>query len=160
VASADAEAVQRALAIIEGLTAEPEVGRIYKGTVRRIVDFGAFIEILPNNEALLHVSEIAHERVERVEDVLNEGDVVDVKVISVDREGKTRLTRRELLPLPEGEEGERARERIAKAREAGPPNRGPRRDDRGPRRDDRGPRRDDRGPRRDDRGPRRDDRRR
>jgi polyribonucleotide nucleotidyltransferase len=160
VASADADAVQRALAIIEGLTAEPEVGRIYKGTVRRIVDFGAFVEILPNNEALLHVSEIAHERVERVEDVLNEGDVIDVKVISVEKDGKTRLTRRELLPFPEGEEGERAKERIMKAREAGPPNRGPRRDDRGPRRDDRGPRRDDRGPRRDDRGPRRDDRRR
>jgi polyribonucleotide nucleotidyltransferase len=157
VASADSDAVQRALAIIEGLTAEPEVGRIYKGTVRRIVDFGAFIEILPNNEALLHVSEIAHERVERVEDVLKEGDLVDVKVISVEKDGKTRLSRRELLPLPEGEEGERARERMMKAREAGPPNRGPRRDDRGPRRDDRGPpRRDDRGPRRDDRGPPRD----
>jgi polyribonucleotide nucleotidyltransferase len=109
-----------------------------------------------NNEALLHVSEIAHERVERVEDVLKEGDLVDVKVISVEKDGKTRLSRRELLPLPEGEEGERAKERMLKAREAGPPNRGPRRDDRGPRRDDRGPRRDDRGPRRDDRGPRND----
>jgi polyribonucleotide nucleotidyltransferase len=143
VASSDAAAVKRALEIIEGLTAEPEVGRIYKGTVRRVVDFGAFVEILPNNEALLHVSEIAHERVERVEDVLKEGDLVDVKVISVDKEGKTRLTRRELMPFPEGEEGERARERIAKAREAGPPSRGPRRDGDRPRGDrDRGPRRD------------------
>ncbi|MBX3128645.1 MAG: polyribonucleotide nucleotidyltransferase [Polyangiaceae bacterium] len=125
VASADSDAVQRALDIIRGLTAEPEVGAIYKGTVRRIVDFGAFVEILPNNEALLHVSEISHDRVETPGDVLKEGDEIDVKVISVDREGKTRLTRRELLPFPEGEEGERAKERIAKAREAGPPSRGP-----------------------------------
>jgi polyribonucleotide nucleotidyltransferase len=143
VASADADAVKRALAIIEGLTAEPEVGRIYKGTVKRLVDFGAFIEILPNNEALLHVSEIAHERVESPADVLKEGEEVEVKVLSVERDGKVRLTRRELLPFPEGEEGEAARERIARAREAGPPQRGPRRDgggrggdrDRGPRRD-------------------------
>jgi polyribonucleotide nucleotidyltransferase len=144
VAGSDPDAVRRALDIIEGLTAEPEVGKIYKGTVKRIVDFGAFVEILPGNEALLHVSEIAHERVENVSDVLKEGDDIEVKVISVDREGKTRLTRRELLPLPEGEEGERAKERIAKAREAGPPSRGRGRDrdrdrDRGRGRD-RGPR--------------------
>ena len=124
VASADAEAVQRAIDIIKGLTAEPEVGTVYKGTVKRIVDFGAFVEILPNNEALLHVSEISHDRVESPGDVLKEGDEIEVKVISVDREGKTRLTRRELLPFPEGDEGDRARERIQKAREAGPPNRG------------------------------------
>ncbi len=124
VASADAEAVQRAIDIIKGLTAEPEVGAVYKGTVKRIVDFGAFVEILPNNEALLHVSEISHDRVESPGDVLKEGDEIEVKVISVDREGKTRLTRRELLPFPEGDEGDRARERIQKAREAGPPNRG------------------------------------
>ncbi len=123
VAGSDPDAVKRALEIIEGLTAEPEVGKTYHGTVKRIVDFGAFVEILPGNEALLHVSEIAHERVENVSDVLKEGQEIDVKVISVDRDGKTRLTRRELLPLPEGEEGERAKERIAKAREAGPPQR-------------------------------------
>ena len=68
---------------------------------------------------------MAHERVERVADVMKEGDEVDVKVLSVERDGKIRLTRRELLPLPEGEEGERARERIAKSREAGPPRGGP-----------------------------------
>jgi polyribonucleotide nucleotidyltransferase len=119
IAGVDPDSVRRAIDIIEGLTAEPEVGRVYNGTVKRIVDFGAFIEILPNVEALLHVSEFAHERVENPADVLSEGDVVDVKVISIDREGKTRLTRRELLPFPEGEEGERARERIAQARESG-----------------------------------------
>lgn len=145
VASADSEAVKRAIQIIEGLTAEPEVGRIYKGKITRLVDFGAFIEILPNNEALLHVSEIAHERIENPADVLKEGDEIEVKVISVERDGKVRLTRRELVPFPEGPEGEAAKERIARAREqgGGPPRGGGGRDrggDRGGR--DRGPRRD------------------
>jgi polyribonucleotide nucleotidyltransferase len=148
VASADSDAVKRAIQIIEGLTAEPEVGRIYKGQIKRLVDFGAFVEILPNNEALLHVSEIAHERVENPADVLKEGDEIEVKVISVERDGKVRLTRRELLPFPEGELGEQAKERIARAREqgGGPPRggggggrdrggRGGGDRDRGPRRD-------------------------
>jgi polyribonucleotide nucleotidyltransferase len=124
VASSDNEAVKKALDIIKGLTTEPEVGAVYKGTVSRVVDFGAFIEILPGTDGLLHVSEMAHERVEKVTDVMKEGDTVEVKVISVDRDGKIRLTRRELLPFPEGPEGDRARERIQQAREAGPPNRG------------------------------------
>jgi polyribonucleotide nucleotidyltransferase len=123
VASSDNEAVKKALDIIKGLTTEPEVGTVYKGTVSRVVDFGAFIEILPGTDGLLHVSEMAHERVEKVTDVMKEGDAVDVKVISVDRDGKIRLTRRELLPFPEGPEGDRARERIQQAREAGPPQR-------------------------------------
>jgi polyribonucleotide nucleotidyltransferase len=104
VASADPEAVRKALDIIKGLTAEPEVGATYKGTVRRVTDFGAFVEILPNTDGLLHISEIAHQRIERVEDVLKEGDSVDVKVLSVERDGKIRLSRRELLPVPEGHE--------------------------------------------------------
>jgi len=145
VASADSDAVKRAIQIIEGLTAEPEVGRIYKGQIKRLVDFGAFVEILPNNEALLHVSEIAHERIENPADVLKEGDEIEVKVISVERDGKVRLTRRELLPFPEGELGEQAKERIARAREqgGGPPRGGGGRDrDRGGGRDRGGPRRD------------------
>lgn len=121
IASSDSDAVLRAVKIVEGLVMEPEVGAIYKGTVRRLVDFGAFVEIMPNTEALLHVSEIAHERVNSPGDVLAEGDEVDVKVISMEKDGKIRLSRRELLPLPEGEEGEMAKERMAKAREAGPP---------------------------------------
>jgi polyribonucleotide nucleotidyltransferase len=120
VAGSDPDAVRRAIDIIHGLTAEPEVGRVYKGPIKRLVDFGAFVEILPNTEALLHVSEIAHERVESPFDVFKEGEEVEVKVISVDREGRIRLSRRELLPLPEGEEGEQAKERMARAREAGP----------------------------------------
>jgi polyribonucleotide nucleotidyltransferase len=148
VASADSDAVKRAIQIIEGLTAEPEVGRIYKGQIKRLVDFGAFVEILPNNEALLHVSEIAHERIENPADVLKEGDEIEVKVISVERDGKVRLTRRELLPFPEGELGEQAKERIARAREqgGGPPRGGGGGRDRG---GDRGGGGRDRGPRRD-----------
>jgi polyribonucleotide nucleotidyltransferase len=138
VASSDSDAVRKALDIIKGLTTEPEVGAVYKGTVSRIVDFGAFIEILPGTDGLLHVSEMAHHRVERVNDEMKEGDAVEVKVISVDREGKIRLTRRELLPFPEGEEGERAKQRIQQAREAGGP---PPRSGGGGRDRDRGPRR-------------------
>jgi polyribonucleotide nucleotidyltransferase len=125
VASADPEAVKKALDIIKGLTAEPEVNATYRGTVKRIADFGAFVEILPNVDGLVHISELAHERIERVEDVVKEGDELEVKVISIDREGRVRLSRRELLPLPEGME-ERPR------REAPPPRD---RGDRGPRRD-------------------------
>jgi polyribonucleotide nucleotidyltransferase len=121
VASSDSDAVKKALDIIKGLTTEPEVGAVYKGTVTRIADFGAFIEILPGTDGLLHVSEMAHHRVDKVTDVMKEGDSVDVKVLSMDRDGKIRLTRRELLPLPEGEEGERAKERMQQAREGGPP---------------------------------------
>jgi polyribonucleotide nucleotidyltransferase len=115
IASADSDAVARAVKIIEGLLEEPEVGKTYQGVVKRVVDFGAFVEILPNTEALLHVSEIAYERTENVGDVLKEGEEVEVKVLSVERDGKIRLSRRALLPVPEGysgtlpEEGSRPR---------------------------------------------------
>src|SRR5580704_12379529 len=100
---------------------EPEVGAVYKGTVTRVADFGAFIEIMPGTDGLLHVSEMAHHRVERVTDVMKEGDPVEVKVLSIDRDGKIRLTRRELLPFPEGPEGEAAKARLLQAREQGGP---------------------------------------
>ncbi len=139
VASSDSDAVKKALDIIKGLTTEPEVGATYKGTVTRVADFGAFIEILPGTDGLLHVSEMAHHRVEKVTDVMKEGDAVEVKVLSIDRDGKIRLTRRELLPFPEGPEGEAAKKRLAQAREGGgPPSRGGGRDRRdGPPRGDR-----------------------
>ncbi len=124
VASSDPDAVKRAIDIIKGLTAEPEVGATYKGAVQRITDFGAFVELLPGTDGLLHISEMAHTRVDKVTDVMKEGDIVEVKVLSVDRDGKVRLTRRELLPLPEGEEGEAAKQRMLQAREAGPPRSG------------------------------------
>lgn len=97
VASADAEAMKRAIDMIQGITAEPEVGRVYKGTVRRIVDFGAFVEILPGVDGLLHISQIGPGRVAKVSDVLKEGDEVLVKVLEVDKSGKIRLSRREAM---------------------------------------------------------------
>jgi polyribonucleotide nucleotidyltransferase len=121
VASSDSDAVKKALDIIKGLTTEPEVGAVYKGTVSRVADFGAFIEIMPGTDGLLHVSEMAHHRVEKVTDEMKEGDAVEVKVLSMDRDGKIRLTRRELLPFPEGPEGEAAKKRLAQSREAGGP---------------------------------------
>ena len=135
IASSDPVAVQRAIDIVRGLTAEAEIGAIYKGTVKRIVDFGAFIEIFPGTEGLVHVSELAHTRVEKVSDVIKEGDEVEVKVLSIEEgTGKVRLSRRAMLPLPDGEEGERAKERMERSHTEGPP----RRDDRrGPPRGDR-----------------------
>jgi polyribonucleotide nucleotidyltransferase len=101
VASSDGDAMQKALEIIRGLTAEAEVGRIYRGTVRRVVDFGAFVEIMPGTDGLVHISQLANERVRQVTDVVREGDVIDVKVLEVDRSGKIRLSRKDALK-PEG----------------------------------------------------------
>ncbi len=95
IASADEAAMQKAITAIQEITAEPEVGRIYRGTVRKIVEFGAFVEILPGTDGLLHISQLSRERVRRVEDVLHEGDEVMVKVLEVDRSGKIRLSMRE-----------------------------------------------------------------
>lgn len=97
IASADAEASARAVAMVKWLTEEAEVGKIYRGTVKKIVDFGAFVEILPGTEGLLHISQIAKERIAKVTDVLQEGDEVMVKVLEVDKQGKIRLSRKEAL---------------------------------------------------------------
>ncbi len=94
VAATDAEASKRAIDWIEGLTATPEVGRIYEGKVARVVDFGAFINFLGNHDGLCHISELADERVGKVTDVLNEGDTVKVKVLAIDDRGKVKLSRR------------------------------------------------------------------
>ncbi|MEK7692058.1 MAG: polyribonucleotide nucleotidyltransferase, partial [Bdellovibrionota bacterium] len=102
VASSDPVAAQKAIDIIRGIIAEVEVGKIYKGIVKKIVDFGAFVGVLPSQDGLLHISEIAHERVNRVEDYLKEGDEIEVKVIEVDRAGKVRLSRKVLLSPPAG----------------------------------------------------------
>jgi polyribonucleotide nucleotidyltransferase len=111
IASSEKEAALKAEQIIREIVAEPEVGRVYSGTVKSIVDFGAFVEIIPGTDGLLHVSEIAHERVNQVRDYLKEGDVLDVKVLDVDKNGKIRLSRKVLLerpahlPPPSGNEG-------------------------------------------------------
>ena len=159
----DKAAMDATLQRIKDICAVPEAGKVYHGKVVSILEFGAFIEILPGKEGLLHVSEIAWTKTDKVEDVLKVGDEVDVKLLEIDaKTGKMRLSMRALTEKPEGyvepKRGERGPRREG--------DRGPRREgERGPRREggerregDRGPRRDgDRGPRREG-GERRDDR--
>jgi polyribonucleotide nucleotidyltransferase len=97
IAAVDQAAGDMALEMIRGLTEEPEIGRVYKGTVRGIQVFGAFVQILPGRDGLLHISEIDRKRVERVEDVLKLGDEIEVKVIGIDKDGKVKLSRKVLL---------------------------------------------------------------
>jgi polyribonucleotide nucleotidyltransferase len=97
IASPDGPSAQKAIDIVKGLTAEPEVGAFYMGTVRRIVDFGAFVEILPGTDGLVHVSELDSGHVRNVGDVVKEGEELLVKVIGIDRMGKIRLSRKEAL---------------------------------------------------------------
>jgi polyribonucleotide nucleotidyltransferase len=94
IASADATAAQQAVDWIRGLTSEPEIGRIYSGKVVRVVDFGAFINFLGSQDGLCHISELKNERVGKVTDVVKEGDVVKVKVLSIDDRGKVKLSMR------------------------------------------------------------------
>jgi polyribonucleotide nucleotidyltransferase len=96
IASSEEASMQRAIEIIESITVEAQVGKIYKGTVRRIVDFGAFVEIMPGTDGLLHISQIGPGRVHRVSDVLKEGQEIQVKVLEIDRSGKIRLSRKEV----------------------------------------------------------------
>jgi polyribonucleotide nucleotidyltransferase len=97
VASADGESAQKAISIIQELTATPELNKTYLGKIQRITDFGAFVEIMPGTDGLLHVSEIANHRVKDVRDELKEGEQILVKVINIDPTGKIRLSRKALL---------------------------------------------------------------
>ncbi len=97
IASNNAEAVQQAIAMVQALTREAEVGKVYLGTVRKIAEFGAFVELFPGTDGLVHISELSDKRVKSVSDVLKEGDEVMVKVISIDRTGKIRLSRKEAM---------------------------------------------------------------
>jgi polyribonucleotide nucleotidyltransferase len=97
VASADGESAQKAIDIIQELTATPELNKTYMGKVQRITDFGAFVEIMAGTDGLLHVSEIANHRVKDVRDELKEGQQILVKVINIDPTGKIRLSRKALL---------------------------------------------------------------
>ena len=101
IAGIDQEMIDLAQKLIKDIVVEAEVGQTYKGKVTRITTFGAFVEILPGKEGLLHISHIAHERVAKVEDVLNIGDEVEVKVTEIDDKGTVNLTRKVLLPKPE-----------------------------------------------------------
>ncbi|HEX9445159.1 MAG TPA: polyribonucleotide nucleotidyltransferase [Candidatus Binatia bacterium] len=97
IASSDEAASRRAVEMVQRITAEPEIGKIYRGTVRKIMDFGAFVEILPGTDGLVHISQLSPERVRRVTDVLNEGDEVMVKVLEIDKQGKIKLSRKDAL---------------------------------------------------------------
>ncbi len=101
IASSDLEQIKKAQDIIEGICTEVEVGTVYDGTVIKLAAFGAFVEILPNTSGLLHISEIAHQRIRQVEDVLKEGDHVKVKVLEVGDKGRIRLSRKALLENPD-----------------------------------------------------------
>ena len=109
IAAVGGEAMERARQMVQAITAEPVVGKIYEGPVKSTTPFGAFIEIVPGTEGLLHISEMQHGRTERTEDVVKKGDRVKVKLIERDERGRLRLSRKALLPKPEGApEGEAA----------------------------------------------------
>jgi len=100
IASSDGESLQKAKDIINRLTEEVEVGKVYSGTVRKIMDFGAFVEVLPGTDGLVHISQLAHHRVKSVSDEVAEGDQILVKVLEIDKQGKIRLSRKETMPAP------------------------------------------------------------
>jgi polyribonucleotide nucleotidyltransferase len=104
IACVDAEGGETALQLVKDLVTEAEIGAIYEGPVRRIESYGAFVQILPNKDGMVHISELDIERVEKVEDVCREGDLMKVKVIEVDRDGKVRLSRKAVLMEERGEE--------------------------------------------------------
>ena len=112
ISTPDLEKAEKAKMIINGIVSDPEVGTEYDGTVTRLMDFGAFVEFLPGKEGLVHISKMAWNRVEKVEDVLKEGDKVHVKLIEIDSQGRLNLSIRDCLPKPEGyvEEEPRRRE--------------------------------------------------
>jgi polyribonucleotide nucleotidyltransferase len=97
IASSDESSAMKAIEIIKGIIAEAELGKIYTGKVKRIMDFGAFVEILPGTEGLLHISQISEKRIAKVTDELNEGDEIPVKVIEIDKTGRIRLSRKEAM---------------------------------------------------------------
>ncbi len=144
IASTDADKAEHAKKRITEITAEAEIGKVYEGPVTKILDFGALVNILPGKDGLLHISQIAHQRVEKVEDFLKEGQVVQVKVLETDEKGRIKLSMKALIERPEGMEEPRYEPRGDRGDRG---DRGPRRD-----RDDRPRRersdRDDR-PRRD-----------
>jgi polyribonucleotide nucleotidyltransferase len=92
------EAGQKAQAMVAAIVTEPEVGRTYEGPVKSTTPFGAFVEILPGVEGLLHISELQHGRTEKTEDVVKKGDIVQVKLLEVDDRGRMKLSRKALLP--------------------------------------------------------------
>jgi polyribonucleotide nucleotidyltransferase len=101
IASPDREKIQRAIDIINAIVLVPEVGQLFTGKVTRLMQFGAFVEIAPEKEGLVHISQLAHERTNKVEDVVNIGDIVTVKVVEIDEKGRINLSRKAALPKGE-----------------------------------------------------------
>ena len=132
-ASTDADKAAHAKKRIEEITAEVEIGKIYEGAVTKILDFGALVNLMPGKDGLLHISQIAHQRVEKVTDFLTEGQVIKVKVLETDEKGRVKLSLKALLERPEGyvEEERPRRERFDRDDRGGRGDRG----DRGPRRE-------------------------
>jgi polyribonucleotide nucleotidyltransferase len=135
IASADEESARKAIKIIEDLTKEVEVGAVYTGKVTRLMDFGAFVEVLPGKEGLVHISELADYRVASVEDAVKVGDEVMVKVIEIDRMGRVNLSRRAVFQDAAGGEGGQQSTPPQSQRERPPQRPGGFRGDRPPRRD-------------------------
>lgn len=100
IAAVDEASAKKAIERINQLTEEVEVGRLYLGTVRKIMDFGAFVEIIPGTDGLVHISQLAHHRVKAVSDEVAEGDQIMVKVLEIDKQGKIRLSRKEAMAPP------------------------------------------------------------
>ncbi|HET9004649.1 MAG TPA: polyribonucleotide nucleotidyltransferase [Gemmatimonadaceae bacterium] len=111
IAAVGGEAMERARQMVAAITAEPEIGTVYEGTVKSTTAFGAFVEIMPGTEGLVHISELQHGRTEKTEDVVKRGDRVKVKLVDRDERGRIRLSMKALVPRPEGmpEETERPR---------------------------------------------------
>jgi polyribonucleotide nucleotidyltransferase len=134
IASTDGDKAQAAMKRIEEITAEAEIGKVYEGPVTKILDFGALVNILPGKDGLLHISQIAHQRVEKVTDFLTEGQIVKVKVLETDEKGRIKLSLKALLERPEGYvEEERPRREYGDRGDRG--DRGRDRGDRPPRRE-------------------------
>ena len=117
ISTPDLEKAEKAKKIINGIIADPEVGAEFEGTVTRLMDFGAFVEFIPGKEGLVHISKLAWNRVDKVEDVVHEGDKVRVKVIEIDNQGRINLSIRDTLPKPEGYVEEEPRKREPRNRD-------------------------------------------
>jgi polyribonucleotide nucleotidyltransferase len=118
IAAVGGEAMERARQMIQALTAEPVIGETYEGTVKSTTAFGAFVEIMPGTEGLVHISELKHGRTEKTEDVVKKGDRVRVKLLERDERGRLRLSMKALVPKPEGEQGGGRREETGGSRES------------------------------------------
>jgi polyribonucleotide nucleotidyltransferase len=105
IASPDPEKAEEAKRRIAQITAEVEIGKVYEGPITKILDFGALVNLLPGKDGLLHISQIAHERVEKVTDYLSEGQIVKVKVLETDEKGRVKLSMKALLDRPEHANG-------------------------------------------------------